>query len=37
MIEQAPMVVASGYIQIVQLYGTTTDTVYYDLKVEYAP
>ena len=35
--EQAPMVVSSGYIQIEQLYGTTTDTVYYDLKVEYDP
>ena len=35
--EQAPMGVSSGYIQIVQLYGTTTDTVYYDLKVEYDP
>ena len=35
--EQAPMVFSSGYIQIVQLYGTTTDTVYYDLKVEYDP
>ena len=35
--EQAPMAVSTGYIQIVQLYGTTTDTVYYDLKVEYDP
>jgi hypothetical protein len=35
--EQAPMGVSTGYIQIVQLYGTTTDTVYYDLKVEYDP
>jgi hypothetical protein len=35
--EQAPMGVSTGYIQIVQLYGNSADTVYYDLKVEYDP